>query len=420
MIRDTIGLPFRAKKVSVSLPSPTEITSSGWTFGQRRTFYLCASVLGASLFFLLLYLRIMWHVYSDTSPGHPPPFGDFFPLWSYARIATQHPVAELYDMVTLHDRQVALGMRPDAVNPFPYPPTAMFLFWPLAWLPYDASFLVWILGSLALFVWAVRATCSRLPACLLFILISPAAVGDIFMGQSGFLTAALLIAGIRLAPLRPVAGGVLIGLLSFKPQLGILVPVALIAAGLWPAFITAAATVAALAVAAALAFGWNAWVAWVAMLPSYSDLVDQASGVWIMATVIANLLLIGVPLVWAKAVQALAALIVTIVVARCFRRDPGPLAAAALTVGVFLASPHAFFYDLPMVTGAIVLFIQARIDTTGRFSTHEVVVLVLATAFPIAMLLKHAPVPISTIPLALLFLVIVRAHTQTTRRPRPA
>jgi hypothetical protein len=389
------------------------VRSGGWAMDQRRTIYLCAVVLGVILFFFMLYMRIIWNVYTDNRPGHPPPFGDFFPLWSYAKIATQRTVAELYDMATLHDRQVALGMDPNVPNPFPYPPPAMFLFWPLAWMPYDTSYLVWIIGSLTLFVWTVRATCSRLPPCLLFVLISPASVGNIFMGQSGFISAALLTAGLRLATVRPVAAGILLGLLSYKPQLGILVPVALVAAGWWRVFITAAATVLALALAATLTYGWQTWVAWIAMLPAYADLVDRAPSLPRMLTVIANLQMIGVSLTVAKIAQAGVAIFVALTVARCFRRDPNPLATAALIVGAFLATPHAFFYDLPMVTAAMVLFIQARIDTTGRFSTFELAVLVVAGLFPIAMLTRNIPVPVSAVALLLLFAVIVRAHARS-------
>lgn len=387
--------------------------SSRWGIDQRLIIYLCAIVLGIVLFFFMLYMRIIWNVYTDSRPGHPPPFGDFFPLWSYAKTATMHPVAELYDMATLHNRQVALGMDPGVPNPFPYPPTAMFLFWPLAWMPYDTSYLVWIIGSLALFVWTVCATCSRLPLSLLFVLISPASVGNIFMGQSGFISAALLTAGLRLATVRPVAAGILLGLLSYKPQLGILVPVALVAAGWWRVLMTAAATALSLALAATLMYGWQTWVAWIAMLPAYADLVDRATSLPRMLTVIANLQMIGVSLTVAKIAQAGVAIFVALNVARCFRRDPNPLATATLIVGVFLATPHAFFYDLPVVTAAMVLFVQARLDTTGRFSMFELAVLVVAALFPIAMLTKNFPVPVSAAALLLLFAVIVRAHARS-------
>ena len=131
---------------ALTLPSAETV---GWAPNQRRTIYLCAGVLTISLFFLLLYLHIIWSAYTDKGPEHAPPFGDFFALWSYAKIAAQHSVADLYDMATLHDRQVGLGMLPKGVNPFPYPPTVMFLFWPLDWLPYDMAFLAWMIGSLA-------------------------------------------------------------------------------------------------------------------------------------------------------------------------------------------------------------------------------------------------------------------------------
>jgi hypothetical protein len=387
-----------------------------WSTAQRKTIYLCAFVLGVSLLFLGQYLQIMWHVYALQGPGHPPPFGDFFPLRSYATIAGDHPAVELYNMALLHGRQVALGMMPAANNPFPYPPTAMLLFAPLRGLPYDAAYLAWTVGSFALFMWAVGRTVTRLWPCLLFALISPAATGNIFMGQSGFISAALLTAGLRLAPNRPVAGGMLIGLLSYKPQLGLLVPVALAAAGMWRALAAAGATVVALALAATLLFGCETWAAWLSMLPAYADLVDQTSGLAIMCSVVANLEMAGVPLAAAKLAQAVTALAVAVLVYRCFRRDAGKLATAALLTGVFLATPHAFFYDLPMVTAAMALFVQARIDSRGTFTTFEVCVLVLAALFPITMLVRAFPLPTSFVPLALLFLVIVRAENRGLRQ----
>jgi alpha-1,2-mannosyltransferase len=249
---------------AVALPALTKSFSRRawllrWRAGQRKTIYLCALVLGSCAFVLLVYLLKLWDEYKGQTPGHPPPFGDFIALWSYAKIASAHPVAELYDFATLHARQLALGMDPSDQAPFPYPPMFIVLLWPLSLLPYDVAYLVWIVGTLALFVWAVVGTCSRLPLCVFGAIVAPASATTIASGQSGFLAAALIISGVRLAGSRPILGGILIGILSYKPQFGFLVPIALASAGFWRAFAAASATTIGLAVLATLAFGWAVW-----------------------------------------------------------------------------------------------------------------------------------------------------------------
>src|SRR5690606_42098322 len=55
----------------------------------------------------------------------------------------------------------------------------------------------------------------------------------------------LLLGGMMLAPAKPIAAGILIGLLTVKPHLGLLLPCCLLAGGHWRA--AASATVVTLA-----------------------------------------------------------------------------------------------------------------------------------------------------------------------------
>jgi hypothetical protein len=414
-------------------PPPTLTKSSNrgawllqWRADQRKTIYLCALVLGTCAFFSLFYVQVMWDDYKGRSPGQISPFGDFIALWSYGKIASAHPVSELYDLATLHARQVALGMAPGAEAPFPYPPTFILLLCPLRLLPYEAAYLALMVGTLALFARAVWGTCSRLPLCVFGVIVAPASTVNIFYGQSGFLAAALIIAGVRLAGSRPIVGGFLIGLLSYKPQLGFLVPIALASAGLWPAFGVACATVVGLALVATLAFGWAVWPAWVSMLPAYADWYDHRPAVLqIMPTVMGNLRMAGVALPMARGIQMLVTIAVVVLVARCFRRNPrgrnpGRLATAALLVGTILATPHAFFYELPMVMTAVALFIEARLEVSSIFSGAEVLILVLAVMFPALMMVNGLNVPVSAVPLVLLFGLIVRQHGRSAGDMRPS
>ena len=376
---------------------------------QRKTIYLCALVTAVCMAFLMHYLLFIWRSYLSQTPGHPPIYGDFFALWSYAQLTNDHPMVELYDYGLTHARQIALGMDPGEKYPFPYPPMFAFMVWPLCLVQYEMGYLLLMLGSLALFMWVVWTTCSRQPFCLFGLIISPATMATIFAGQTGFLAAALMTAGIRLAGSRPVVAGVLFGVLSYKPQLGLLVPVALIAARLWVALGAACVTVAGLAAAATLAFGWHVWRAWLAMMPAYSEWFDSVQVVWpIRPTVTANLQMLGVALPWARGIQLVVAGLVAIVVWNCFRRNAGPLSAAALLVGSALAAPHAFFYDLPIVCAGMVLLIEDRTRPGQSFSTTEVLSLLLAMMFPALMVLPETQFPISTIALSLLLFVIVR------------
>jgi hypothetical protein len=90
-------------------------------------------------------------------------------------------------------------------------------------------------------------------------LASPAVVLNAMFGQNGALTAALLIGGLLAAPRRPVLAGILFGLLSIKPHLGILVPFCLIASRNWRALASATVTVVALVLATGIAFGFGVW-----------------------------------------------------------------------------------------------------------------------------------------------------------------
>ena len=62
-----------------------------------------------------------------------------------------------------------------------------------------------------------------------------------------------------------MVAGILFGLLAYKPQFGLMIPLVLLATGRWRTVFAAAATVAALALAVTLAFGIETWRAFFAL-----------------------------------------------------------------------------------------------------------------------------------------------------------
>ena len=296
------------------------LTLLRWKASEAKTLALCVTLAIICGTIFLVYAQ---RVVNSYNTGTLRESGDFFALWSYAKIASSYPATELYDFAALHTRQVALGMAPTHQAPFPYPPTAILVLLPLSFLPYDIAYVFWVAATFALFLWAVVATCWRSPGIVLPVLIAPTTTTTIPIGQSGFLAGALLIGGIRLAATRPIISGVLLGILSYKPQLGLLVPVALASAGLWRTFGVACSTAVGLAIVATAAFGWGVWPAWIDMLPAYAQwFANRDEILKFMPTVEANLRMVGIAPTIAGIVQIIVAIAVGVVVWKSFRKGP--------------------------------------------------------------------------------------------------
>jgi hypothetical protein len=186
------------------------------------------------------------------------PYWDFTNLWAGSTMAIEGHVAWLFD-VNAYRAALRAMFSPDLPNQeWSYPPSIALIGAPLALLPIMLAYLVWTFGTVALLHFAIRPL--GLPLLVhLAALASPAVFINAIFGQNGALTAALLIGGLLLAPKRPILAGVLFGLLTIKPHLGILVPFCLIASRNWPAFFSAAVTAVALALATGLVFGFDVW-----------------------------------------------------------------------------------------------------------------------------------------------------------------
>src|SRR5258707_15512486 len=76
---------------------------------------------------------------------------------------------------------------------------------------------------------------------------------------------------LYLIPIRPVLAGICLGLLAYKPQFGLLFPIALIAAGHWRVFASAGMTAIAMYVLSWLAFGTERCLAFFHALPKFSQ-----------------------------------------------------------------------------------------------------------------------------------------------------
>jgi hypothetical protein len=351
-----------------------------------------------------LALRFLYSVLRSYSPNSIWDM-DFFSIWSFAKFALANPVSEIYNNSKLMSFQMDFGAVP-LERPYPYPPSFLLLILPLAFLPYQIAFIIWDVFTLSFYIlislykkWCVSA--------IFLTILAPATLQNFFTGQTGFLSAAFILGGFRLVASHPILSGTLFGLASFKPTLGILIPMALLSARAWRTLVAAVTTIGILVVASSLAFGWSTWEIWLAKLPAHADWSTAVPNRF-KPTITANLAFLGVGLERARMVQYLVVVLVALVIWACFRRGVTPLAVAALLVGTVLATPYAFFYDLPILTNAVLIVIRHRDQTNRLLTIPEAAVLLLSLVLPVITLETWRPAMFRSVPLLLLFGIIVR------------
>jgi arabinofuranan 3-O-arabinosyltransferase len=164
----------------------------------------------------------------------------------------------------------------------------------------------------------------------------------------------------------------LLGLLTYKPHLGWLFPIALIAGRHWRVFVSAAVVALLMAAASWLAFGTECWQAFFANL-SHTERVflSQGQADWSkLQTAFGLARTLGGSETLAWLTQAAVALIAAGAVALVWRGDMvHEIKAAALGCGVALASPYLYPYDLVVL--AVPLAFLFRLGRAYGFLRHE-------------------------------------------------
>ena len=286
-----------------------------------------------------------------------PIYTDFTEGWIVGIHLLKGQLATIYQAGELIRVQTAILGPDDSYYPnFPYPPTFCLLLVPLGLLPYARAFLTWDVLTLLAFAIVIWKIVPRAPAIAL-LLASPFTAWNMLASQNGFLTAALLGAALVSLERRPILAGFFLGCLTYKPQYGLMIPVALIAARQWRGVFSATGVFLLLIGISGLAFGFDAWAAFPQGLANqYGVVLDaeghpDASSDWGRLQTVYGLvrLLAGGPtLAWAA--QGLTVIAVAVVVWRVWRSGARyDLKAAVLASACLLATPYAFSYDMAML-----------------------------------------------------------------------
>ncbi|MCK1640002.1 DUF2029 domain-containing protein [Bradyrhizobium sp. 157] len=310
-----------------------------------------------------------WWIYDAKGLGIPT---DFINVWAAGRLVLDGVPAQAYDWDIQKQIEVAkLGQDFVGYFAWHYPPPFLFVASLLAMLPFSVGYAGWVYVSMLPYLAAMRAIVGRNFGLLLALAI-PTVLVNSYVGQNGFLTAAMIGGTLYLIPIRPVLAGICLGLLTYKPQYGLLFPVVLIAAAHWRVFISAGVTAVVVAFASWLAFGIESWLAFFHWMPRFSQafLTEGKATWWKLQSIFSLVRYFGgsEPLGWAF--QWVLTASVAVVLALMWRsRVPYTLKAAALAAGTLLTTPYLFMYDMMVL--AIPIGFLVRIGLKSGFRAYE-------------------------------------------------
>lgn len=367
------------------------LLARGGDFLTRERMTLWAGGLILGLVLCILYLGVTAQGLNDYA-GRP--LGTDFSNVYAAGVAAAHgdPTAPFDIQRQIAAERAIFGPE----TPFygwHYPPFFLFVAAALAQLDYIPALIVWQGVSLLLYLGAMRFLLRRsaAPALLRDRLWLPLTLGftavfvNLIHGQNGFLTAALFAAGLAALDERPLLSGILFGLLCYKPQFGVLIPIVLAATGRWRCFGAAAVTVACLSAAATMTFGWQVWPAFLESMPFLRTVVLEQGGIGFhkIQSVFAWVRLWHGAVWLAYSAQLAVAVTVIFALLRIWRASIAEeYKKAALCVAALLVTPYCLDYDLMLLAPAIALL--AAGGKTRGFANYEVLSLAILWLMPIA------------------------------------
>jgi alpha-1,2-mannosyltransferase len=413
-----------------------DLLRTGSFLTRERVRVVAWAVLAASLVGIVFLLA--GSIGPNDSYGRP--LGtDFASFYAAGTLIGDGLAAQAFDQAAHFAREQAIFGPATQYYAFQYPPVFLLVAAALAQLPYLPALALWQTATLVLYLLAMRAILfSPSPAgggsralgggggvtndderspppgsprsptsplqgevkkdWLLLALAFPAVFINLGHGQNGFLTVALFGGALALLDRRPLIAGMLIGLMIYKPQFGLMIPLVLVATGRWRVIMAAAATVIMLLLGTLAAFGPAVWPAFFASMTfTRVVLLEQGDvGFFKMQSVFAWVRLWGGPVALAYLIQGIVTLATGAALVWFWRSQARfSLKASALLIGTLLATPFCLDYDLMLLAPAIA-FLSVDGLRHGFCAWHK---LVLAALWLVPLISRSVAEAVS-IPLA--------------------
>jgi glycosyl transferase family 87 len=340
---------------------------------------------------------------------------DFVNVWAAGRLALDGLPTAAYDW-TIHKavEDAIIGYPFDGYYAWLYPPPFLFVAALLATMPLAVAQAVWSFSTFPAYVIAIRTIVGDRIGILLACAF-PAILSNFMVGQNGFVSAALLAGALFFVERRPVLAGCFLGLLTYKPQFGLLFPLVLVAGGHWRVFWTAAIVAVLLGAASWAAFGTSSWIAFIHSLPMASQaILTEGQADWHkLQSLFGVVRSFGGSEALAWSLQSVLIGVAAVLLCAMWRsRVSFELKAAALATGALLSTPYLYLYDYVMLAVPMAFLVRAGL-ATGVLRGEMIGI---AAASLLILIFPFVVVPIG--PLAIL-IVAALIGTRVLRELRP-
>jgi alpha-1,2-mannosyltransferase len=328
----------------------TGLRDGSWLTAERiRNYSLMLAIAG------LVSLAAIW---CSGASGMTDRFGrpigtDFSGVWTAGRLVLMGQPQNVFDP-TLHFefQRAVFANRNIDVYGWHYPPYFLALATLLATMPYVPALLIWQGATFALFARTISQIAPSNNLVMVATIGFPAVFVTLGHGHNSFLTASLLGTGLVLLERRPVIAGIAIGLLAYKPQFGVVLPLVLIAGHHWRAAFCATITVAAMTLATVVSMGTDVWIAFFeAASFTRTVVLEQGNTGWHkIQSLFAAVRSFGGSLPLAYALQGLLTIAVLLALTTAIlRRADHRLIKSATATAALLATPYCLDYDLAIL-----------------------------------------------------------------------
>ena len=376
------------------------LTGRLWTYG----FLLIGAYFSAMLYWV-------WGLENGLMEDMQPMGPDFLNVWAASLMALKGQFAAIYDY-GLHwqGEKSAFEGQDVPYYGWHYPPTFMLLAYPLAYLSYYPALVVWLSATFVGFAVSIRCIL-HYPMAWLAAAAAPASFLNASNGQNGFLTAGLIGAALYFLDKRPVLAGILIGLLSYKPQFGILIPLILLLSARWQVFISASLTVITLVGISVGLFGSDMWFAFYESLSlTQSFVLEQGTTGWHrIQSVFSAVSMYGGSVSTAYTLQAIVSICAAGAVCWLWVKPhiSHNLRCAALLTTTPLLTPYVLDYDLIILMPALAFYTKDCLER--GFQRHDLAVLSLVMIWPVMcrLIAKYLMLPLTPVVLVGFLAIII-------------
>jgi alpha-1,2-mannosyltransferase len=323
--------------------------------------------------------------------------GDFSAFWATSLMVLSGEAASVYDDERIFAaEQSVTGI--DYRNPVPYPPVWFFVIAPLALFAYIPSLILWLTLTFSAFLYV---TCRFAPHALtVWLTLSfPGTFQNVIHGHNGFVTTSILGFSLLIIEKYPFTAGLVLGLLSFKPHLVMIVPLFLVIGKLWRTLTGLIVSVLFLVLTSVILFGIDAWFGFLEKIPFLMQLMEN--GYLQMHQIVSTLgalLLMEMPYMVAVWIHLLCSLIGIGFTAMAWsKNEPGYVKHSLLVLTVLLVTPYSNSYDLTLLALPI-CWIGWEAHKRGKISNRVTFFLIAAWFLPLltvdlAVHLRFQPAP---------------------------